>query len=158
MLKPRTPELAVFPLVIAVLAITSLAVRYHSQTQWIRHTLEVEQRLEALQSTLVDAEMEQREFLLTGSRDFLPHYEAAVRSLPTEIADIQSLTQRNPQQQKLLSELKPMVEKRMERLRDRVQEYLQGNPDLTNMEIGRRLMDEISRKAGRDAVSRGRPV
>jgi CHASE3 domain sensor protein len=146
MLESRTRELAVFPLVIAVLAITSLAVRYHSQTQWIRHTLEVEQRLESLQSTLIDAEKEQREFLLTSSREFLPHFEAAVRLLPTEIADIQSLTQDNPQQQKLLSELKPMVEKRMGRLRDRVQEYLQGNPDLTNMEIGNRLMGEIRGK------------
>jgi hypothetical protein len=32
--------------------------------------------------------------------DFLPPYDAAVRSLPTEIADIQTLTQNNPQQQK----------------------------------------------------------
>jgi CHASE3 domain sensor protein len=112
----------------------------------VRHAFEVEKSLDALQSTLLDAETEQRSFLLTGSKEFLPPYYAAMHSLPTEIADIQSVTQNNPQQQKLLSELRPLVDQRMIRLKDRVQEYLRGNSDVTNLAIGTRLMDEIGRK------------
>jgi CHASE3 domain sensor protein len=91
--KTGKPELAAFPLILATLVIAALAIRYQSQARWVRHAFEVEKSLEALQSTLLDAETEQKSFLLTGSREFLPPYDAAMRSLPTEIADIESVTQ-----------------------------------------------------------------
>jgi CHASE3 domain sensor protein len=146
MLKSRRPELAAFPLIVAMLVIAGLAVRYQSQARWVRHTLDVEKSLEALQSALAEAEVDQKSFLLTGSREFLPPYDAALRSIPSEIADIQSLAQGNPQQEKLLSELRPLVDQRMARLKDRIREYLQGNPDLTNLATGERLMDQIRGK------------
>jgi CHASE3 domain sensor protein len=135
-----------FVFVLAILAIAAIAVRYYSQARWERHASDVEQSLDTLQSTLLDAEAKQRSFLLTSSKEFLPPYEAAMASIPTEIANIESITQSNPQQQKLLSELKPLVDERVVRLKDRVQQYLRGNSDLSGLALGTHLTDDIDRK------------
>ncbi len=69
-----------------------------TSVQWVSHTNEVLTRLEAVLSTLKDAETGQRGYLLTGETAYLEPYRDAVDRLPRQIADLRQLTLDNPAQ------------------------------------------------------------
>ena len=101
-LANRGPVIAVALLVVALVADAVLSLHnireVATSVQWVSHTNEVLTRLEAVLSTLKDAETGQRGYLLTGEAAYLEPYRDAVDRLPRQIADLRQLTLDNPAQ------------------------------------------------------------
>jgi len=98
----RGPAVAVALLVVALVIDAGLALHNIREVsvslQWVSHTNEVLARLEAVLSTLKDAETGQRGYLLTGEATYLEPYREAVDRLPGQIAALRQLTLDNPPQ------------------------------------------------------------
>ena len=84
-------------------------------------------------------------YLLTGSKPLLDPYHTAVEALPNEIDDVRELTRDNPEPQKLVSEVRPIIEDRVFLLRQRIEGYEKGNPDLARLPQGREVMDQVAK-------------
>ena len=101
-LANRGPVIAVALLVVALVADAVLSLHnireVATSVQWVSHTNEVLSRLEAVLSTLKDAETGQRGYLLTGEPAYLEPYRDALDRLPRQIADLRQLTLDNPAQ------------------------------------------------------------
>jgi len=101
-LANRGPAIAVALLVVALVVDALLSVfnirEVATSVQWVSHTNEVLTRLEAVLSTLKDAETGQRGYLLTGEAAYLEPYREAADRLPRQIADLRQLTLDNPPQ------------------------------------------------------------
>jgi len=101
-LANRGPALAVALLVVALVVDAVLSLHnireVATSVQWVSHTNEVLTRLEAVLSTLKDAETGQRGYLLTGEAAYLEPYRDAVDRLPRQIADLRQVTLDNPAQ------------------------------------------------------------
>ena len=76
----------------------------------------MQQALETLQLTLVNAETGQRGFLLTGQPHFLEPYINAVAKQAYYVGTLEQLTADNPQQQRALQALKPLVDQGLQQL------------------------------------------
>jgi CHASE3 domain sensor protein len=81
--------------------------------QWVSHTNEVLTRLEAVLSTLKDAETGQRGYLLAGEASYLEPYREAVDRLPGQIAALRQLTLDNPPQTARVLRLDELATQRM---------------------------------------------
>jgi PAS domain S-box-containing protein len=101
-LANRGPVIAVALLVVALVADAVLSLHnireVATSVQWVSHTNEVLTRLEAVLSTIKDAETGQRGYLLTGEAAYLEPYRDAVDRLPRQIADLRQVTLDNPAQ------------------------------------------------------------
>jgi CHASE3 domain sensor protein len=102
LLANRGPVIAVALLVVALLVDAVLSLHnireVATSVQWVSHSNEVLARLEAVLSTLKDAETGQRGYLLTGEVAYLEPYREAVDRLPRQMADLRQLTLDNPPQ------------------------------------------------------------
>jgi CHASE3 domain sensor protein len=70
-----------------------------TDNQSIVHSGAVIMALDQLLSSAKDAETGQRGFLLTGNEDYLQPYNAALAAVPSQLAEIGTLTQDEPVQQ-----------------------------------------------------------
>ena len=68
----------------------------------VSHSNEVLAGLEAVLSTLKDAETGERGYLITGNRDYLKPYLSAVRSVQDRVQRLRDLTADNPVQSRAL--------------------------------------------------------
>src|SRR6266849_4746776 len=90
--------------------------RFAEAAQWREHTYEVLNSLDNAVSRLSDAETGQRGYLLTGEESYLEPYRAAIKNIDQKIGDLKSLTSDNPNQQKRIQILEPLVEKKLAEL------------------------------------------
>ena len=101
-LANRGPAIAVALLVVALIVDAVLSLHnirgVATSVQWVSHSNEVLARLEAVLSTIKDAETGQRGYLLTGEPAYLEPYREAVDRLPRQMADLRQLTLDNPPQ------------------------------------------------------------
>ena len=113
----RGPAVAVALLVVALVIDAGLALHNIREVavslQWVSHTHEVLARLEAVLSTLKDAETGQRGYLLTGEASYLEPYREAVDRLPGQIAGLRQLTLDNPAQTARVLRLDELAGQRM---------------------------------------------
>ncbi|MGH7230416.1 MAG: response regulator [Nitrospiraceae bacterium] len=103
-----------FGLALSVLAVfTALMYRTTRElteaNSWIAHTHVVLAELEATLSTVKDAEIGQRGYLLTGEDRYLEPYHASIRSMKTRLDHLRTLTADNPAQQSRLISLQQVV-------------------------------------------------
>ncbi|MDQ6620932.1 MAG: CHASE3 domain-containing protein, partial [Pseudomonadota bacterium] len=131
--------LAAAALVVATLELTR-------STRDVEHTLRVQQALETLQLTLVNAETGQRGFLLTGQPHFLEPYIEAVAKQAYYLGTLERLTVDDPQQRQSLDGLKPLVEERLHQLAEtmtaaRGENALEATREHLNR--GRELMQQV---------------
>jgi signal transduction histidine kinase/DNA-binding response OmpR family regulator/CHASE3 domain sensor protein len=82
----------------------------------VTHTLEVLEQLQALLSTLQDAETGQRGFMLTGEETYLEPYTIAQAALPGELKSAHALIVGNPEQQRRLDALEHDAAEKMQEL------------------------------------------
>jgi CHASE3 domain sensor protein len=87
------------------------SARFAEASEWRKHTYEVLRNLDETVARLVDAETGQRGYLLTGDDAYLEPYRAAIKNIDQNIGDLKSLTSDNPNQQKRIAVLEPLVEK-----------------------------------------------
>ena len=141
-------------LVIAIVAVALIAFFTYRSLQSretaaerVTHTLEVMQQLEALLSSVKDAETGQRGFLLTGDERYLEPYTNATAALPGELKTLRSLTGDNPQQQQRLDTLEQLTAEKMAELGETIALRRAGNVEaalaIVRTDRGKAAMDRI---------------
>ncbi|MBW4687255.1 MAG: response regulator [Komarekiella atlantica HA4396-MV6] len=103
--------------------------------------------LEELLSQIKDAETGQRGYILTGQERYLEPYQAALANIAQKIAELKSLTAKQPDQQKQIRFIEPLIAAKFSELKQTID--LRQNQGfeaalrvlLTNQ--GQNLMDDI---------------
>jgi CHASE3 domain sensor protein len=111
---------AVVLLIVAVSGFISTA-NLVANDLMVSHTHEVRQEIAHLQGRLVDAETGQRGFLITGEDVFLEPYHAALSDIDASIARLKKLTSDNTVQQRNLENLRPLIDRQLAGLQDRLE-------------------------------------
>src|ERR1700683_2777744 len=157
---PTTSRLAMAPLtfagfLVAVVAVVVIAfLSYGSlkttaaSAESLTKTVEVLAQLQALLSTLKDAETGQRGYLLTGGRDsYLEPFTTAKQTLPAEFAAVRNLTAGNSVQQQRFAALQSLAEEKMQEMGETIELKRAGRPDaaldLVLTDRGKNTMDQI---------------
>src|ERR1700712_4478169 len=86
----------------------------------VEHTYVVLGEIDALESSLKDAETGQRGFVITGQDSYLTPYLQAIQDLTTEQATLRTLTADNAHQQTRLDTLAPLVQAKLAELKDTI--------------------------------------
>ncbi len=81
--------------------------------RWVAHTREVRLEVQALLSTVQDAESGQRGYLLTGEDAFLGPYRGAVARANARLTSLARLTPDDPEQEKSFAEVRRLAVARM---------------------------------------------
>jgi CHASE3 domain sensor protein len=100
-----------------------------------------------MMARLVDAETGQRGYLLTGEEAYLEPYRAANKEIDQAISNLKNLTSDNPNQQKRIQILKPLVEKELAELQRTIDLRKNEGFAAANRVVlegsGKRRMDQI---------------
>jgi signal transduction histidine kinase/CheY-like chemotaxis protein len=91
--------------------------------RWVRHTLEVENRLASVYSGLQDEETSQRGYLLTGQAAYLDPSRTAAQRLGGDLDTLGGMTSDNPRQQHALATLRPLIAARQDQIRRSIELY-----------------------------------
>jgi len=83
----------------------------------VTHTHEVRTTLALVLSNLTDAEASQRGYVLTGNDEYLEPYETGLRSVQATLNTAKRLTVDNPNQQRRLTALTPLIDTRLSAMR-----------------------------------------
>jgi CheY-like chemotaxis protein/signal transduction histidine kinase/CHASE3 domain sensor protein len=142
--------------VVAVVMITLLSYQSlqatANTTRNLTQSVEVLRSLQALLSTLKDAETGQRGFLLTGEESYATPYTDAKDSLPQEFRALRALLVNRPEQARRLDALESLANLKMTELESTVAARRAGHPDaalaVVRTDRGKLYMDRI-----RDAVN-----
>jgi methyl-accepting chemotaxis protein len=111
-----------FALALAALAVIGV-ISYRSTSSLIEasdlksHTYVVLRNLETLLSGLQDAETGQRGYIITGQDSYLEPYNAALKAKGQTIDELRKLTADNPNQQRRLDALEPLVAAKLDELK-----------------------------------------
>ncbi|HKA54602.1 MAG TPA: PAS domain S-box protein, partial [Candidatus Binatia bacterium] len=114
-----------FGVALLLLSVTSV-VSYRAMTSfsqkagWVAHSLRVLRVLDSVPGQLMAAELGQRNYLLTGDESELEPYRVAVGAIRQAIADLRQLTGDNPDQQRRLDALEPLVAKAFAELQETI--------------------------------------
>ena len=115
--------------------------------RWVTHTLEVERAVQSLVNSLVDAETGQRGFLLTRRAVYLEPYDSGRSRIAQQFTEVRNLTADNPEQQRRLDEVEPLIKERLAVLEETVALERRGEHDaalaLVNSDRGKNTMDRI---------------
>ena len=93
---------------------------------WVTHTHQVLENLEALLSTLKDAESGQRGYLLTDKQSYLEPYQRAYDTWKKPFDALTTLTKDNKAQQDRLAELQPLIEHKFAELDKTIDQRKKG--------------------------------
>lgn len=111
------------------------------------HSHKVLEKLEKLLSQIKDAETGQRGYLITGQEPYLEPYYAAIEVVDQQVNDLRRLTTANPNQQRRLDTLEPLIAQRLAMSKQivdvRKKEGLETAKQLVLTGRGRYLMDNI---------------
>lgn len=109
-----------FLLVIGVLSLSSIWKMSETQ-DWVTHTHEVLEANERVLSLLKDAETGQRGYLITGQERYLDPFNTAIVAIELGLRSIKALTNDNPKQQRRLAKLEPLIESKLDELRETIE-------------------------------------
>jgi len=149
-LPPKT--LAGF--IVALLAVLTISlVSYRSLqerstgVQRVMQTLEMTRGMEAVLSTLADAETGQRGFLLTGTEAFIEPYTAALARLPRQIADARRLAEDSPAEMQRLDAVERLAADKLAWLKETIRLQRAGQAgaalDLVRSGRGEETMERL---------------
>ncbi|HEY8088169.1 MAG TPA: CHASE3 domain-containing protein [Polyangiaceae bacterium] len=146
-----------FALAVVLLAAVG-AVAYRSigtltQTSYqVTHTRQVLEHLAAALSLLKDAETGQRGFVITGDEAFLEPYQHGISSIAATLKELRELTSDNPNQQRRLDEVEPLVATKLTELKRAIDLRrsvgFEATAELVRQGEGKRTMDEVRRVVG----------
>ena len=116
-------------------------------SRWEKHTYLVMLELDNLFSSLKDAESGQRGFVITGNRKYLdPYYEALV-TVRTHLAALNDLTRDNPDQQRRLARIEPLIRTKLSLIDDTIRlrssAGFQSARDRIMTDAGKKTMDAL---------------
>ena len=121
--------------------------RFAAAAEWQKHTYEVLSTLDETVARLVDAETAERGYVLTGDEAYLEPYRTGIKNLDLVIDRLKELTSDNPNQQKRIQALEPLVDKRIARIQEIIEiRKTQGMAAANQMVMqgsGKLWMDQI---------------
>ena len=121
--------------------------RFAEAAGWQKHTYEVLRTLEGTVAGVVDAETGQRGYLLTGDEAYLDTYREATNNLGQITRHLKDLTSDNPNQQKRIQTLEPLIEKKLAELQRTIDLRRKEGFAAANKVVlegsGKGLMDQI---------------
>ena len=98
---------------VALIAMTWLVHQaggqFNNSFNWVLQNYKVLDKFEQTQSHIVDAEANQRGFLLTGHPEYLDPYQAAMTAIYDDIAELKKLTANDPAQGANIAALEQLV-------------------------------------------------
>ncbi len=113
----------------------------------VSHTHEVRTDLARIMSALTDAETGQRGYLLTGNDAYLEPYQSALKNITDTFEDVQKLTSDNPNQQRRLASISPLIASKLAELKKTIDtrkaEGFDSALKLVNNNQGKADMDQI---------------
>lgn len=119
----------------------------NSDAQWVDHTHQVIESLDAVLTDLVNAETGQRGFLLTGENSYLQPYASALVRLHSDLDRARKLTVDNPVQQRRLDRMMPLIAAKLAELKRtialRQAEGLVMSASAVKTDTGKQRMDQI---------------
>ena len=137
----------------------------------VAHTHQVLETKNDILSYLKDAETGQRGFLITGEPHYLDPYNNAVRVIPEKVSQLRQLTIDNPNQQRRIAELDPLIQSKLSELEETIdvrrQRGFEPAREIVLTDRGKQVMDNIRTKldeidseertllAERDAAAKG---
>jgi len=104
---------------VGVLSFLSM-VQSIEDRQWVTHTHVVLEKLDGLLSDLLDAETGQRGYIITGEESYLQPYKDGFAHVHEDLRALRELTADNPNQQRALDRLEPLIALKLAELQDRV--------------------------------------
>jgi PAS domain S-box-containing protein len=121
--------------------------RFAESADLQKHTYEVLRTLDATKALLVDAETGQRGYLLTGDDTYLDTYRVSIKNLDQVTGHLKDLTSDNPNQQKRIQVLEPLIEQKLAELQRTIDLRRQGAVASANQLVlqgsGKQGMDQI---------------
>jgi PAS domain S-box-containing protein len=101
--------------ILALLVVGAVAYRgmvvYAESDRWVRHTHEVLENTQSLDSAVQSAESSDRGFVLTGNNSYLDSYRTDISNARQDLSIVRDLTVDNPEQQRRI----PVLERLMAR-------------------------------------------
>jgi PAS domain S-box-containing protein len=88
--------------------------------EWVNHTHQVLEQLDAVLVDLVNAETGERGYVIAGEESYLEPYEGAIRRIHADLERVRQLTSDNARQQRSLNELEPLFAGKLSELRNRI--------------------------------------
>lgn len=107
---------AITLLIVATVGYTNTS-RLIDNDNWVTHSHQVRTDIADLLSDLKDAETGQRGFVITGDEAYLEPYESALPQIEKSWDDVKNLTVDNPEQQKSLEQLRPLIDEKLTELK-----------------------------------------
>jgi len=133
-------------ILVAVLSYTSL-VRNAADRRWVTHTYQVLEKLDDLQTDMINGETGQRGYILTGDNSYLEPYRLGHGQAHRDVKDVRELTADNPVQQRALDRLEPLIAETLVVLQERVEMRRKEGPTAgiaaAEEASGKQLMDRI---------------
>jgi methyl-accepting chemotaxis protein len=113
----------------------------------VDHTYKVLGRVDAVRSSLKDAETGQRGYLITADQAYLDPHTQALTDLDAEQKDLRTLTKDNPRQQQRLDDLAPLVAAKLAELDETINLRRAKGFDAAQQVVltnkGKAVMDQI---------------
>jgi signal transduction histidine kinase len=129
-----------------------LVNKAREDARWVVHTVEAENQISFAQLQLRRAESAQRGFLLTLQPNFQADFEEAASQLTPALARLGELTRDNPDQKRLLDQVVPLSNQRIEEFRKTIElartQRLDDAAQIVREDIGRDAMNHIYDLAG----------
>jgi methyl-accepting chemotaxis protein len=139
-----------FVLLLAIGAVAYTSInKLTSTSQWVTHTHEVLEHIAGVLSLLKDAETGQRGYVVTGDEAFLGPYHTGSRDVLNVLKELRKLTMDNPNQQKRIDSIEPLIDAKLAELKQTIDLREKGSVDETVKIVrggeGKRVMDDIRR-------------
>jgi methyl-accepting chemotaxis protein len=139
-----------FVLLLAIGAVAYTSInKLTSTSQWVTHTHEVLEHIAGVLSLLKDAETGQRGYVVTGDEAFLGPYHTGSRDVQNVLKELRKLTMDNPNQQKRIDSIEPLIDAKLAELKQTIDLREKGSVDETVKIVrggeGKRVMDDIRR-------------
>lgn len=129
-----------------------LVNKARDDARWVLHTVEIENQLSLAQLQLRRAESAQRGYLSTLRPDFQTDFEEAAAQLTPVLARLSLRINDNPVQKRLLGEMLPLINQRIEEFRKTIElarkQRLNDAAQIVREGIGRDAMKHIDDLAG----------
>ncbi|RZA17595.1 MAG: hypothetical protein EOP10_22470, partial [Proteobacteria bacterium] len=109
--------------IIGSLAINSL-LSLIANGEAVTHTIRINQELDKVSFFLIDAETNERGYLITGNESYIQEYQkmAGSQGLDGQIQNLRSLCARDPELLKYLDILEPLVQRRIAEMQEAIKE------------------------------------
>lgn len=124
-----------------------LVNKAREDTRWVVHSVEVENQISLVQLQLRRTESAQRGYLSTLRPDFQTDFEEAVSSLTPALKRLSQLISDNPVQRRLVSEMAPLSNQRIEEFSSTIElartQHLDDATQIVREGIGRSAMKQL---------------